>query len=394
MRSLIAFRGAGFGDMRQKLLCGLLIVGVGSACLDGSRADDVAVWEVSPTPLVSIGEAEGDSVELFQWIVGVEVTEGGDLVVADGGLSVVRVFDRAGRFVAQMGAAGDGPGEFRSLRSIWMPDPGTIGVWDSRAARLTYYGLDGSLTRTIALERTEESNGYGTMDFLVGTLADDATLIATIGMSSADRTGRDLISVERFDGAGAHLGRVVATTGFQRDRLTESFTGPIAFSPRAFFAVFDGAIYHTTGARAEVLRVTGTITDTLFLPPLTHDRDAAWASLGAGLTELGLDVYDEALAEGTRPDSIPHLAGLMVDDTGLVWAKDFDPATDALWLAPLNGTGGIWSVVAPDGRVVARVAMPAQFRPYGVSRGSVVGVSTDGLGVQRVQVYAVRAAGD
>ena len=373
--------------MRRCLLPLALLAGM--ACGDDPPSGDVEAWSVTSTPLASVGAFEGDSASLFQNVVDVEVAPTGELVVADAGLGVVRVYGPTGTFVTQMGGPGEGPGEFAWLRSIWIPGPDTVGVWDSRSARLTYFDLDGRLLNMVSLERTAEANGVGTLDLLVGSLPDGSVLVGTVGLSSRDRVGADRISVERFAPDGSHLGRVLETTGFVRDRLAERLTGPVAFSPRPMFALDDDRLYHTTGADPTVALWEDGEVDTVSTPAVRRDVGPAWEILGQRLAELDIELYDQALEQAPRPDSLPVLAGLLVDARGNVWVKEFDPATDALWLGAVNGTGGSWLVITPEGDLAGRVVLPSGFAPHVVTDSSVVGVHTDELGVQRVQVYGL-----
>ena len=373
--------------MRRSL--GLLALLAAMACGDDPTSEVVAEWSLTPTPLVSVGALEGDSTSLFQSIVDIEVAPTGELVVADGGLGVLRVYEPTGAFLTQMGGPGEGPGEFAWLRSIWMPGPDTVGVWDSRSARLTYFDLDGRLLRTVGLERTAEANGVGTLDLLVGALPDGSVLVGTVGLGSRDRVGADRVSVERFAPDGSHMGRVLETTGFVRDRLSERLTGPVAFSPRPMFALDDDRLYHTTGADPTVALWEDGEVDTVSTPAVRPDVGSVWEILGERLAELDTELYDQALEQAPRPDSLPVLAGLLVDGGGDLWVKEFDPATDALWLGAVNGTGGSWLVITPEGDLAGRVVLPSGFAPHVVTDSSVVGVHTDELGVQRVQVYGL-----
>lgn len=356
-------------------------------CGEEPGIDAVTEWAVDPNPVVSVGEVEGDSAYLFQQIVDVELGTSGELIVADAGLGAIRIFDPAGGFLVQTGRTGDGPGEFRWLRSLATAGEGEVVAWDSKAARLTWVDVSGTVLRSVPLERSEAANGVGTLDLLVGPLSDGSVLVGTVGLGSRDRVGPDLISIERFGPDGTHRGRVLETTGFHRDRLTERLTGPVAFSPRPMFALDGASLYHTTGERGVVFRTVSGARDSIVVPIQPAALGSAWDVLRARLTEAEVTLYDQALDHAPRPDSLPALSGLLVDTDGSIWVKAFDPATDALWIAASNGTGGVWSVVSPAGVPVSRVALPSGFAPHVLTDSSVVGVHTDALGIQRVRVH-------
>jgi len=88
-------------------------------------------------------------------------------------------------------------------------------------------------------------------------------------------------------------------------------------------------------------------------------------------------------------DSIPSVSALLSEDgPDLLWVNRYDPATDSHWLNP-RVTGGEWAVLETDGRVGARVSLPAGFRLMDVRGDRIAGVVQDELDVERVRVYQV-----
>ena len=93
-------------------------------------------------------------------------------------------------------------------------------------------------------------------------------------------------------------------------------------------------------------------------------------------------------------DRMPSVAGLLVDDGGMVWAKAFEPAQDSPWLRPRvrpPAAGGEWSVLDPtDGTVVGRVELPSSFVPLVIGDDEIIGKDIDAFGVERVVVHELR----
>lgn len=371
------------------LLCGL-VCGV-VACGPPEGFPDVPTWRLSTVPVTTIGRTEGDSTHLFQRIAGVELLADGRVVVADGGLSVVRVFDADGRFLTQMGRRGDGPGEFGELSSLFLVLPDTVVTWDHALRRLTFFTPEGELAQSLVLDVSPSSAGVGSLDFVVGALSDGAIAMGASGFASRSPLGADRISLERFARDGSHLGRAAETTGLVRAELGERVFGPVPFSPYPYRATFRSMIYHTNGASPAVFVWSGGAQRTLRLPAERHDLDRAWAALVEGVDEGGSAFYVDLLPSAPHPDSLPHVSGLMVDDRGRAWTKRYDPSTDALWLGHgAHAPGGTWWVTEPNGDIIASVRVPGGFAPYGVVADRVVGVRTDALGVERVEVHTVR----
>jgi hypothetical protein len=129
---------------------------------------------------------------------------------------------------------------------------------------------------------------------------------------------------------------------------------------------------------------------TIELPALEHDAEREWSALAEQIERRRLQPFLRVVSTAPRPDSIPHLGGLLIDEGGRIWAKRYDPATDAIWLGGgARGFGGTWWVADSAGRVIASVQVPAGFAPLAVEDARVVGVSVDSLGVERVEVRTI-----
>jgi hypothetical protein len=374
--------------MRMKRwMLATIAVGLSLGCGPEAGERTLEQWSVSMEPSISIGAVEGDSTYLFQRIASARFTADGRIVVADAGLSVLRVFERDGRFAWQAGGRGDGPGEFEFLRDLWVRAPDTIGVWDMGARRLTWFDGEGGVVRTLRVDVSADA-ATGNLDFLVGVLDDGSFALAALALAGGGGSGADRVWVERFGADGAHLGRLVEGTGFVRTRLSEEMTGPIPFSPYPHYATDGSSIYQTSAYGSEVTAWSiGGEPRAISFPPAEHDPARAWSTLEAELDRRDIDFYSGVLATAPRPDSIPSLAGLLVDDAGRLWAKRYDPGTDALWLGGgARPAGGSWWVADSDGALLARAEVPDGFTPMQVEADSVLGISVDALGVERVEV--------
>jgi hypothetical protein len=86
----------------------------------------------------------------------------------------------------------------------------------------------------------------------------------------------------------------------------------------------------------------------------------------------------------TRPDwpdagkVVPPFAAVEIDDAGNVWVADYDDR-----IRP----PGAWSVHDPNGRLSARIRMPARFRPMHIGEDFVLGVKRDDFDVEHVRMY-------
>ena len=360
-----------------------------AACDSPSDVRHQEQWRLADAPIVVIGSAAGDSAYLFERVRTAHFASADRIVVVDAGLQVLRVFDSTGRFLNQIGGPGEGPGEFRGLRDAWMVSPDTIGVWDSRALRLSYFTVDGDLTRTATIRPTADLPA--SPDFLVGSLSDGSVIIGAVGADHvADRRGRpDRVYLAHFDPNGGFLGTIAVVDGLIRAPMGRVL-GPIPFSPFPYAAVLHDSVLFTDGSRPSVQ-----INDLdwhgreIQFPPQRAAPDSAWAELRSAL-EARNDWQLQLLSEAPRTDSIPHIAGLLVDDQSRIWTKQFNPSTDALWLeGGQNVGGGTWWIGDPnEGRTTA-IVLPGSLRPVDIRQKLLLGILTDSLGVHRIAEFQI-----
>jgi len=86
---------------------------------------DHTLWDWNSLDMVSIGVDEGDYSQMIGVIADVEIDHRGTIYYADIVHSQVRSYDYLGKWIANIGAAGHGPGEFRQ--------PMGVGVFADRA---------------------------------------------------------------------------------------------------------------------------------------------------------------------------------------------------------------------------------------------------------------------
>ena len=362
---------------------GLLLGGCGTAEDSG---DSLPAWTIDPGPLVSIGEVSGSEEYLFQSVRTARLLPDGRVAVADAGLAVVRVYDASGTHVVTMGGQGEGPGEFGFLRGMWVVAPDTIAVWDSGLYRLVYFDGAGNHLRTVPLDLTGAGGGVGSLDFLVGGRTPDGAFIASIG-APPGRVGSDVISVESFGADGSHRGRVLETTGLVRARFND-LTAPVPLSPFPWIVADGGEIYRLDPWAPRVHVGAGETAAVRSLPVAPRDPVEAWARFRARLEEQGRPPFVDVAPTLSPPDSMPSLSGLLIDDEGSLWTRPYDPAVDALWLGNAERPfGGTWSIMDPDGSLLATASLPADLAPLQIEGDRLLGVSVDALGVERVRVH-------
>jgi len=101
-------------------------------------------WSVSG-PTTVIGTVDGSPEEQLYRVRGATRMEDGRIAVANSGSFEIRIYTANGRWLQTLGAAGDGPGEFRQMRGLQRLPADTLLVADYRGPRVTLFSGDGAL---------------------------------------------------------------------------------------------------------------------------------------------------------------------------------------------------------------------------------------------------------
>jgi hypothetical protein len=90
-----------------------------------------------------IGSLDGPPETTFGYVSALVEAANGDVFVADGMATGVRVFDGAGSYLRDVGARGQGPGEFRQVDGMALTPEGDLAIWDYNSQRLSIFGPGG-----------------------------------------------------------------------------------------------------------------------------------------------------------------------------------------------------------------------------------------------------------
>lgn len=410
--------------MRHLLFPGLVVAG--AACADPAATSaptaevtdsagirvvttapgDLVYAELAEDPVLSIGDFTGPEEILFGDIESVARDVAGNLVVADDQALQIRIFDSEGRHLRSFGREGEGPGEFEALQGAWPVEDGSIVAADFRD--ITLFGADGTPVRTGRLLGPDRATvlpiglgGPGTLlsraspyrfpsaaalsaeDVMRALLDDlnppvffirhrlaDGILIDTLAEWSNRRTA-PVSSGERRDLGGG--------------RFSQTVSMGIPFAPRSAAAGSAHGVAVTGGVDFEIdifdeagsLHVIARLDEA---PSVLTDGHLEAHATSSGTRErdaASIRRSIESYRELPLPESLPGYTGLLVADTGEIWARRY-----AIRGAPMLR----WDIFAPDGIYLGRVVVPGSFRIEEVSGGEVLGVATDDLGVQRVQL--------
>lgn len=348
-----------------------------------------STWSVGPQPTVRIGQVEGESQYMFAQVASAVRLSNRTILVANGASNELRAYDRTGKHIKTLGRQGTGPGEFQSLRAIWILPADSIMAMDARNGRLTVYSPN--------LERAR----IETVPPIPGAIARmaDRSFIATQGLAPPEKRS-DFRGIIDFE--GLVLRRAPGATAY--DTIVRGMKAgqslvvpterawrqsPFPFGRSAQIAVGKTRIYYgsthdtelgvfdRTGRRTGIVRIRGSSR------PLTNADFEKWieAEVGKRRTEQAkLDARND-LKQIPNHARTPEFAALKVDDLGNLWVRAYGPP----WDPSPN-----WDVYTADGRPLARVRMPAKFEPMHIGRDFVLGVGRDEFDVEHIELWPLR----
>ncbi|MFW6078316.1 MAG: 6-bladed beta-propeller [Gemmatimonadota bacterium] len=362
------------------------VVIVENAEIGGADAE----LRVAPTPVLEIGRADGEGPDVFGSVRRAIRLRSGEIAIADGLAREVRVFDATGRHRLTFGRQGEGPGEFANLWWIDELDGDSILAVDNLNARVSVFDGGGAFVRSFGLPRLP---GAAAPD-IVGLLDDGALVISAWSTLSSRDAGerREVIvyTVDRDGGAAATVGRYP-------DRDVGGNGMGVVFGSEAVVAVGDSSIWygHTSRFELRALDRDGSVRRIVRLDrtrrPVTEaEIAAARARSEESLRRQGVSAATmRRVMESEFAEAHPVHGRVLVDEVGRLWVARVRRSGGAGGADPEEPRPEAWDVFDADGRALGRVVMPPGFRAVAIGESDVVGVHTDALGVERVQVYGL-----
>lgn len=346
------------------------------------RAAQPPLWRSAEiTEELRLGALEGSPHETFGSLIGAAIGPNGEIVVADQQGPVLRLFDPSGRYIRDIGRAGQGPGEFRSIAGVRFTPDGRVAVWDPGNQRISIYFLDGSPDMTI---RVNSSLQGGETPFQVDTAGNfyvqatgsrEGSVITRFVWIKTDQAGNvlDSLPIPQANPVGRPL--VVMTQGGRRRPFTVETRA--ALSPYGYqvagrtdrYAVWrplrDGRVLRIE-LSAQAVRVGA-------------DERQQW--------EAVLRFMESASRPGAEsfrplPSTKPVFRELWVDDSGRIWVlryveavhvpmspeerrrREGRPAIE--WLEP-----PVWDVLDERGAFVGTVSLPMHAIPVAAKDATV-----------------------
>jgi len=398
--------------------------------------DGASALRIASEPSLVLGQTDRPG-HAFGTVVGAVRLPDGGLAVLDQMSSALSFFAPDGAWLRSVGGPGDGPGEFRRPVALRLAPDGSLEVEDR--AGLTRFGADGTLLDT---ERTDYAGlalrvpgrRFSWDCYLTPAYVDPWRLIVPCNTTpGAEETGPHPVkaSLYRFDDQWQEptlIGELVDQVPWWfRYRGATGYMSTWAFVPfwtRGVFAVGTmpprlvharsdqyaiGVIDLDTGT--EAFRIERP--DRRIAPDPFHQAHewAEWEEWADGFRTIGQAVgtpaidrqLEELRAMIPMPDSIEHVAALLVADDGSIWVR-WTPTVavgggkeriwryveqghlDGRWLDD-RPTAGLWDVYDADGRFQNTLELLFNLHPTHIGDGFVLGVMRGDMGTELVALF-------
>ncbi len=353
-------------------------------------------WRIGTEPAVSIGAREGEGPYLLHRAQDALTLSDGRIVVANTGSHELRVFDASGVHVATWGRRGEGPGEFFPLVQAhrWRGD--SLLALYSHANHLAVLDSGGNFGRTFTLARDDSFFQVAAVLPAGAILSSDWVSRGGLsdGLSRTEETYRvrdaegDMVSlVGSFPGT-EWFSSWSGTSGWSVEiphahRVSTFAWGDlVAIAPNDTYEIrvfgLDGTLKRIVRRDHDLVASTDAHFDAEIEDRVARRPEEERAELRQELRE---DFQDIPL-----PETFPAFAAATADLVGHLWVQEHR--------IPGEGNANpVWTVFDPEGRVLGFVETPAGLHIYEIGKDHILGLATDDLGVEYIQVWSLERSG-
>ncbi len=406
------------GEAQVKLVCGTfaLVVWAAAAMSAQVSRDSAGIhiienarptWtgaqalHLAPTPSLVIGDRAGEPY-LLSRVAGAARLSDGRIVIGDGASLQIRFYDAKGTFIKAVGRKGEGPGEYRELRTLRVLSGDTIIVESAQSKTTSAFSGTGAFLWQWSPNQPPVHLPPG-MVFPMAPLGGGVTAVASyapVRTSTTRRTDSMFVAiVDRNSKTMAELGQLPVQVSAPQNgmpfTLTFGATGVYSSTATRFFygfgAEFSVGMYTADGKLDRIIRRKwGAV------PVTRADIDAyqaEWAKRWIKSTGAAARADTESLRNEVFAKTLPAFSQFIADRTGRLWVRDVQTIDVAV-----NGSFGsyplvasTWNVFDSKGIWLGDVTMPARFSPKEIGADYVLGVARDADGVETVVMYGLQA---
>lgn len=351
-------------------------------------AAEIPTWQLAGTPEVDIGGDEADPSQQLFSVSGAARLSDGRIVIAEDGNSRLRFHDGSGRWIRDVGRAGDGPGEFRDMSRPWIVAGDSIAIYDLRLRRFSLFSPVGEFVRTWPLEQPLPDDAVSPALLVAGN-----EWLARPGFSFSASTPTGIhqreVPYARFAFDGMYIDTVGRYAGAETYVYSEggnslAMSLPFLRSPSLAAAPGEGFWYGPADGYAIQRRgsdghLSAIVRATDVDNRMPSGRVEAWVSDVLEQSEPDqrqflASVFSALPAIETRP----AYSALRTDAAGQLWVRDF------VWSDESVAT---WRIFRPDGATAARIDLPSSLAIDQIGEDWLLGRWTDELEVEHVVLY-------
>ncbi len=353
-------------------------------------------WTVAADPEVTIGTVGGAEEYQLNEVQNAVRLGNGTIAVADGGSNRVRIYDRTGSHLRDIGGGGDGPAEFRMLGSVGRIRGDSIAAWDARSRRITIFDPRGDFSGVTVVR---DVPGLVVADH--GWFADGSVLI-TPGLSVAGTRNalpgdrREPVTWMRAtrDGTADTLTVLPGREEVVSRHGNTVSIGPVLYGNDSHVFAAENALYGGPSDLPEVQVWSADgrlqrIVRWAAKPRAVSTADRKWVREQARarqerrralLAQIGGPADQSEEAEPASRDTHPYFDRIVVDTEGELWVRTW------------AGYGGVqeWLVFDRNGVLQGVVSTPASLEITDIGGDYILGLSRDELDVQQVRLYRIR----
>lgn len=335
--------------------------------LAGSASAQLREFGVSVTPILTIGNNEGDESTSFASVDGTTRLPDGRIVVGDRGAYSIHIFSPQGKLVKQLGRSGSGPGEMLYLASFYRCGDEIFAYDIKNGYRMTLFSLDLAYKREFRFGGPKGGPPYATacnanQKFIQVGWENHSEMKAGVF-----RTDVDFWLSRADDKVELTLGKF---PGSERWGMPGG-TRPLPFGKQPVVAIGATRAYIGTADNSDIMvfdlagKRVGLLQDNSPAVPVTTEDVEKEIALTPGnnsaATQKRLAL---AYAEMKLPKTMPAYGAFVVDALDNLWVQSYKRAT---------ARQVRWTVYAPDGKLLARVQLPTDLTVHEIGRDYILG---------------------
>lgn len=348
-------------------------------------------WTVDSVPALSIGSVDGGGPEALSNVTGVLGLRDGSILIADLPPVSVRLFDPAGRFVREVVREGAGPAELSGVGSPSLLRGDTVAIFDGSRGRVIL--MDSALQHlaTIQMQLFRMPEGSVGVPLTVTSANETVGNLSRVpGPSEPNVRRRNAMVLGRIPFDGSTFDTIATGRGQEVVPIVGIFSSGIPMAGSSTFLAVPEALFLGESDEAAVGmwaldgRLIRSIRWETSPDSVTADdrrqifrRDSAnWFRS----REISAARRVSHILEGLRNRPVaaeaPRFTRILRADDGGLWIE----RRPRSWLPRVD-----YLIADSTGALVARIDLPASFRPLQVGPSWVLGVWRDADDVPFVQ---------